>query len=260
MSFFKSLTDTAADLQDGGVEDVIAYLDKHQVSPQKKTSGYSMASFRYQQRKLENVVRVDGLVFDKDHGDKKRLRESFALLDTAGLTYVAGSTFSHTPEHPKLRTWIDVTRPIRPDEYARLWHAVDALFALGADTKTSDAGHFFFRPACPAGVKPFVRVRRGKPLDVDEVLRNAPPAAPVKRAPLSGGDWVSLVDGLAEGGRNDGLAQLAGLLFRSLPGALAARLIYMVNDSIARPLDEAEVSTIVASIARRETQRIQGAR
>jgi hypothetical protein len=73
-------------------------------------------------------------------------------------------------------------------------------------------------------------------------------------------EWAALVRGpIAEGMRNDSLARLAGYLLRRRPAPrVVLELMRAVNEGRCRPaLSDAEVRTIVDSIARRELVRTQ---
>ena len=75
-------------------------------------------------------------------------------------------------------------------------------------------------------------------------------------------DWSNFARSkISEGQRNDGLASLAGLLFRRLSyhPRLVAELVLSWNQSHCDPpLEEHEVVTIIDSIARREIERVKG--
>jgi hypothetical protein len=77
-------------------------------------------------------------------------------------------------------------------------------------------------------------------------------------APTPPSTWRDLVrDGVGEGARNDRLARLAGHLFRRFIDPLVAlELLLAFNmDKCRPPLPDAEVETIVASVAGREIAR-----
>lgn len=73
-------------------------------------------------------------------------------------------------------------------------------------------------------------------------------------------EWVRLIlEGCAEGSRNDSAARLAGyLLRRDLPPPVVAALLLRWNEKNRPPLPESEILTVVASVARAEAARRGG--
>jgi hypothetical protein len=88
------------------------------------------------------------------------------------------------------------------------------------------------------------------------LLERAVTRKATERAPLTGREWVALLESLAEGNRDVGLTRIGGLFFRSLPPALAAELLHAINHGYCMPpLGSAQVEKICESLARRELAR-----
>lgn len=86
-------------------------------------------------------------------------------------------------------------------------------------------------------------------------------ADPKDRTPRSGAEWSLMLRSVSEGGRNNALTRLAGMLFHHLPPAFAAgtaEILHAVNEARCEPaLPAEEVNRIIGSIAAREADRRQ---
>jgi Primase C terminal 1 (PriCT-1) len=243
-------------------EDVVVSMSTHHRTPCAPCPGkhcrhkFGKAfNFAEQPRREEGVPvrRVHAGAFDLDHGDAARIRASVELLKAAEVECVMSTTHSHKPQAPRWRLVIRLSRPVLGSEWSTFWAAVDALFQLGADTQAKDPAHIYFEPSAPEGSTPLVWRHQGTPLDVDQVLRSAPPAAQVAKPKRTPTEWAELLRSLGEGGRNSGLFALAGHLFHYLDAALAAELVRVVNAArCTPPLPDEEVATLLESMARRE--------
>ncbi|MCB9796517.1 MAG: hypothetical protein H6741_27790 [Alphaproteobacteria bacterium] len=124
------------------------------------------------------VLEVSCLVFDLDEPGQVE-----SLLPWTGCLWVEHSTWSHTPEAPKLRWVIPLARPIPVADWARAWTWA-ARHVPGADRVCKDASRLFLLPARPYNDAPVVaRVEEGPLFDL---LPNVPPEsspAVVQRRP-----------------------------------------------------------------------------
>lgn len=69
----------------------------------------------------------------------------------------------------------------------------------------------------------------------------------------SGAEWAELIREVSEGGRDETLTRVAGILFRKLPAAFAFEVLCVVNEARCKPpLDDRQVEKIANSIAGRE--------
>lgn len=262
------------ELLEGTWADVVAMLTSHQLTictsatctgkdcPHKRGAAFSFAEQRPgTTRANADVLRVWAAVFDVDHATPEQARAILDRLKASGLACVLSSTHSHRPGAPRFRLVIRLNRPAAVAEWPALWAAINAAFELNADSSAQDPARLYFMATCPADVKPIAWSQEGDPLDVDLFLLDAPEVPQKRRQPLSGADWLQHLANLGEGNRDNGLTQLAGLLIRALPPALAEELIHLVNDARCKPpLDSSQVDKIVGSVARREAQRLQGVR
>lgn len=122
-------------------------------------------------RAAANVHELSLLVFDVDHDcDLPDLRRR---LD--GLEYVLHSSHSHTPEHPKVRVVIRLTRPVPGAEWRAFFDAAhDRLLGGIADRHCSDPSRIFFWPTCPPGAERLAEHHLGEALDPDEFRPEEP--------------------------------------------------------------------------------------
>jgi hypothetical protein len=88
------------------------------VRDKTQVAGFSIASFEGNRRTLSRVEGVHALVLDFDHGDTTLVQAQRLIPGTQSIAY---TTFSHTPEHPKLRAIFPLSRPVLAGEYARIW-------------------------------------------------------------------------------------------------------------------------------------------
>jgi hypothetical protein len=143
-------------------------VDKH------NAPGFAFATFAGDRRALANVERVDavGLDLDRDVPAWDDLEHRFAAC--ASFLH---STWSSTPEMPRARVFLALSRPVSGDEYRRVYAAcIDSLAGLTVDRAASDPSRFWFLPSIPPGGAFRFSVGRGKPVNVDGALALVPPA------------------------------------------------------------------------------------
>jgi hypothetical protein len=191
-------------------------VDKHSAAL------WSPARFaRGSTRKKEAVEQVSVGVFDVDDGTDASTVE-YWLGD---LEYVIVSTFSHTPNHPKLRVIIRLAEPIPLADFDQVWRRANQHLMHGhVDPSTKDASRMFYRPSCPPNAEPVAVVHVGQPLDwralpglpVLKAMPRRTPAAAVdasddhKRASSMLAKWERELAGMpSNSGRHNRLLELA---------------------------------------------------
>jgi hypothetical protein len=136
-------------------------------------AGYAFVTFKDNRRALGNAEHVFALMFDLDQGDVSIDQAARLWRRTRAALY---TTFSSTPAHPKLRIIIALSRPVSPEEHARLWLWAAKRFArakITLDESTRDASRLWYIPSHKPGGTYEWRVLNGKPLDVPSLLRGA---------------------------------------------------------------------------------------
>lgn len=111
-----------------------------------------------------------------------------ALCDVAaaaelwGLRCVLATSHSHTPDSPRYRLVLPLSRPVQPGEVKPLAREVAALLGCPGclDESATDPARIFYLPSCPPDriSQAESRIVDGAPLDVDELLRSAGAATP----------------------------------------------------------------------------------
>lgn len=182
--------------------------DKHQVA------GFSLGRFDGNRRALSRVEEVYALILDFDRGDTTIAQAKRLLPDTQG---VAHTTFSSTPAHPKLRAIFRLSRPVRADEYTRIWTWAESSITKAGhilDESARDASRFWFLPSHKPGAPYEWREFAGAPLDVEKVLAEEPQAPPSSRPLPGGGPGQSTLPGRGrERGDIDGAETFFGAAF-----------------------------------------------
>jgi P4 family phage/plasmid primase-like protien len=127
------------------------------------------AAFDPEYRDSENFIERNLLSFDYDHVEPADLP---AILDCyKKYTYLAFTTWSHTPEKPRLRVWLPVSRPMTYDEFQAISRRVADEYGIEKMARESHTpSQYYFRPT----IKPFEELQSWRNdtswVDADEVL------------------------------------------------------------------------------------------
>lgn len=144
--------------------------DPEVVRHKRRVAGFSLGRFTENKRALHRVEEVHALTLDFDGGDTTIEQASRLLPNTMGVAY---TTFSHTPDWPKLRVIYPLSRPVDSIEYENLWlWAANKITALGhtLDESARDASRFWYLPSHEPGGNYEWRELEGRPLDAAEIL------------------------------------------------------------------------------------------
>lgn len=132
----------------------------------KDVGGYVLGHLKTGRRLKTNVACRSGLTLDADY-----LGQGF--LDGLVVRYRCAiySTHSHTPEAPRLRMVIPLTRDVTPDEYAALSRLVAEEIGMDFfDDSTYEVHRLMFWPSAPADGEYVFKVIEGDDLDPDVYL------------------------------------------------------------------------------------------
>ena len=144
-------------------------LDKKKQSAIKDVGGFVGGALKGPSRNGSEVVSRSMLTIDVDSCDADALAAIIASLDVKCVIY---STYKYTPENPRCRLVVKLTREISGEEYG----AVSRMFVSGLmDINAVDHRSFYpeqmmFWRAAPKDVQPFYKEVNGPELDPDLVL------------------------------------------------------------------------------------------
>lgn len=150
---------------------LVALLSKPVETADKATAGwYCPAHFRPAYRDSDNFVARHALTFDYDHIEPADV--ATILFTYSDIEYFAYTTWSHTPEKPRLRIVIPTDRPMTYDEFQAVSRKVADRFGIEKMARESHVpAQFMYRPAVKPGA-PFEHWHNPGPwLVVDAVLK-----------------------------------------------------------------------------------------
>ena len=155
LSFFTSVTNTSGREMDLEWHDfAINYLCKHH--PQLVKDGELYSAAEYESNNINradiNVIGITAVIFDIDNKDMEGdqiTSPSTHNENLAGLTWAWHSTFSTTPERPKFRIFIPLSRVVTPQEWPAVYRGTLALLANdpAIDPSSADLSRAYYRPA-----------------------------------------------------------------------------------------------------------------
>lgn len=139
------------------------------VARKRSVAAFALADFSDGRRCLASLEGVYVLVLDVDRNGPRLDRILRVFRGVLGVVY---TSHSHTPDAPRYRAILVLSRPVSADEYRHLWTwasttAIGRNLDPGAKSPVQPA----FLPSHPAGGEYVVRELCGKPLDVDRALR-----------------------------------------------------------------------------------------
>lgn len=134
----------------------------------KDVGGYVLGHLKSGRRKKDTVESRSGITLDADHADS-------CFVDTVEMLFphkcAIYSTHSHTPETPRLRLVIPLSRDVTPDEYAALSRLVaDEIGMDFFDDSTYEPERLMYWPSTPSDGEYIFKVIDGDELDPDKYL------------------------------------------------------------------------------------------
>lgn len=146
----------------------MAKADRDQI---KDVGGFVGGSLKNGRRKAENVANRSLITLDLDNikGTANDIWDSITMLDDYAI--VMYSTHSHTPDNPRLRLVIPLSRPVLGDEY----QAVARMLAYDIgidqfDDTTYEPHRLMYWPSTPSDGEYLFEFQDGAFLDPDVVL------------------------------------------------------------------------------------------
>lgn len=152
-------------------EEVVRRFTKTPPEAEDKASAgwYCPAAFKPEYRDSKNFVARYALTFDYDKIDQWDVTEiTNAYKD---LAYVMYTTASHTPEKPRIRMVLPLSRPATMDEFCCVTRTIGARFDLEKLARESDTpAQMMFLPTKKPGGEFWSKSNEGDVVDVDKVL------------------------------------------------------------------------------------------
>lgn len=148
-------------------DDVVEWLALDAPADVKECGGYVAGEFTGR-RTEESVTSRSMLTLDADTAGTALLADTAMVLDGAWLAH---TTWRSTPQAPRWRLLVPLSRDVTPDEHWVIAHAVVAAIGVEHfDLGSAQHERFMYRPAVPEGQRIVSVVEAGDPLDVDEWL------------------------------------------------------------------------------------------
>lgn len=118
-----------------------------------------------QKREDAHVVHVSCMVLDFDRMNGPGLPTPESLQDAfSAYFHVAHSTWSHTPERPKLRLVLPLSAPIVGADFDKVWHALNTVAGGTADPTGRSLARAWALPAVPGRDTPRLAWSHAGPL------------------------------------------------------------------------------------------------
>jgi predicted P-loop ATPase len=122
-------------------------MPKSEKDAAKDVGGFVGGFLKGGRRKADAVQSRSLLTLDADHLTMNIWESVPLLFEHAAAVY---STHSHTPEKPRERLIIPLSRPVTPDEYEPIARKVAEIFGLNLfDDTTYQASRLMYWPSCP---------------------------------------------------------------------------------------------------------------
>ena len=127
-------------------------------------------------RRSADAMSLSCMVLDLDDGEQAEV----VTKPWEGWCWLLHSTWSHTPESPRLRLVLPLAMPVSAERWPVAWTWA-ASRTPGADTVCRDPARLYFRPAVAQSEQPRVsKVQRGPLLDIEPQLIRDRPEIPVQ--------------------------------------------------------------------------------
>jgi hypothetical protein len=187
--------------------------------------GFVLARLRNGVRRAAHVESVSALALEHDAGTMTPLAAHERLHKYRHVVY---STWSSTPECPRWRAIIAVSRPMTPDEYRLVWSRAARVVERDApvDKATKDPCRLWYLPTLRPGAEHIALVGDGSALEVDRAIAafaaRATPTYVAAASTTTGGRYVETalarecaqVASAPDGARNVALNRAAYALAR----------------------------------------------
>lgn len=143
-------------------------MSKAQQDTIKDVGGFVLGTLKGGRRKKDTVLTRSGLTLDMDYGTPDIMDEIEMFFNFHCMIY---STHKHTPEKPRLRLIIPLSREVTPDEYGAVARKVAEEIGIELfDDTTYEPSRLMYWPSTSADGEFVFREIEGEVLDPDAVL------------------------------------------------------------------------------------------
>ena len=143
-------------------------MSKEEQGKAKDVGGFVGGRLNSGHRKNESVVDRCLVTLDADNAYPDMWEDLEFTWDGEIVCY---STHSHTPEKPRLRFVIPLSRPVTPEEYPAVARKLAQKIGIETmDPSTYEPARLMYWPSCPVDGEFFFRRMEGEMVDPDRVL------------------------------------------------------------------------------------------
>lgn len=134
----------------------------------KDNGGFVGGTIRGGKRNPQNIENRQIIALDLDIAYSSFWDDAVSLYPNAMVLH---STHSHTPELPRYRLIIPLSRTVKPDEYEAIARFIAGSFGIHYfDDTTFQVNRLMFWPATPTDIDFYYKVQDGPWLNPDEIL------------------------------------------------------------------------------------------
>lgn len=188
VAFFKNKLDNQPQCVDVSWAKLAGRLQNHEEREEKDGPLWSPTHYvRGAPRGNDGVLAVTAAVGDFDDGST--WEDVKAQL--GDCEYVAHSTHSYDPEHPKFRVVIPLIAPVSRTDWPIIKAKIDYhVFGMASDPAAKDASRIYYLPSCPPGSMKFAYHSAGHPLDARALPEVPTTAQPTNGSAVTGGSGL----------------------------------------------------------------------
>lgn len=136
----------------------------------KEAGNYLLGTLRGTRRLKTTIEQRTGITLDVDYAPQDFVDRLETLLPSA---FLAHTTYSSTPENPRWRVIVPVSRPLLPDEYYMVAESLMELLGRDFfDPGSSQPERYMFRPGAKTKAHYQYRASCGTQLDVEPILED----------------------------------------------------------------------------------------
>lgn len=126
-------------------------LPKPKQDELKDVGGFVAGTFKGEKRRACDVTGRDIVTLDLDNIPAGKTDSVLMKLDTLGVGYCAYSTRKHSPEAPRLRVLLPLSRTVTADEYEPIARKCGEIIGMDyCDKTTFEAARLMYYPSCCA--------------------------------------------------------------------------------------------------------------